>query len=105
MDPNAAPPDPTLPAPDDGPVRVLIVSRVCFLRECLAEIFARDSLISLVGTCGDVADIMLVSADLRADVVLLDAGFADGAAAISRIHHAVPEARIAVFAVTETETE
>jgi two-component system nitrate/nitrite response regulator NarL len=86
-------------------LRIVIVSEVRFLRESVAEILERDRRVSVVGIYADLAQSMALCASLRPDIVLLDAAFRGGAAAVARSRHIAPELRIIVFAVQETESD
>jgi DNA-binding NarL/FixJ family response regulator len=91
---------------DEGRPRlfgILIVSHVRFLRESLAEIFARDGMGSVLGLCGDVPAALALCADLNPEIVLLDAAFPDAVAVVGRIRAAAPTTRIVALAVTEME--
>src|SRR5581483_4150150 len=86
-----------------GEISVLILSEIRFLREGLAEALKSDPLVSICGLCADLNDGVELSGDLEPNIVLLDAAFPSGAVAIRRLRSAAPEAKVVVFAVTETE--
>jgi DNA-binding NarL/FixJ family response regulator len=105
MDMNLTPHQPTLPANDIGRLRIIVVSQVRFLREGLAEILERDRSVSVVGLSADLAAVVASSPALRPDIVLLDAAYPKGTAAIKQSHDVIPDLRIVVFAVRETEED
>ena len=82
---------------------VLILSRVRFLRESLAEVLTRDGPGTVLGLCADMAEALSLSGALKPDILLLDAGFPDGIGGVRRIHAAAPGIRVVAFAVAETE--
>lgn len=84
-------------------VRVLVLSDVRFVRESLAELFARDHTLKRAD-CGAALDEAFAQiAALRPDVVLVDAAFPNGVEAVKRIREVAPEARIVALALAETE--
>jgi two-component system nitrate/nitrite response regulator NarL len=86
-------------------VRIMLVWGVRFTRECLAEILERDPLVSVVGLCADLSEAVVLSPDLGADIILLDARIPEGAAAVRRALDIAPGMRIVVSAVRETEDD
>lgn len=94
-----------LPTRDIRRLRIAVVSGVRFLREGLAEVLERDPLVLVVRLCADLSEAVALSPALEADVVLLDATVADGAAAVRRALDIVPGLRIVAFAVRETEED
>jgi DNA-binding NarL/FixJ family response regulator len=102
MDTNLKPHPPTLPA---GCLRIIVVSEVRFLREGLAEILERDPTVSVVGLSADLPEMVALSPALRPDVVLLDAAYPKGVVAVKQTHDVIPDLRIVVFAVRETEED
>jgi DNA-binding NarL/FixJ family response regulator len=105
MDMNRRPHQPTPLAPDIRQLRLVVVSEVRFLREGLAQILERDSSMSVVGLCADLAEAVAVSTALRPDIVLLDAAHPGGAAAVTQTRHLIPDLRIIALAVRETEED
>ena len=105
MEKNLTPHQPTLPAPASRRVRIVLVSEVRFLREGLAEILERDPSMTVVGLSADLAEVVASSAALQHDIVLLDAAYPGGAAAVKQTHGAMPNLRVVVFAVRETEED
>jgi DNA-binding NarL/FixJ family response regulator len=81
---------------------LLIVSEVRFLREALAELLRRDSAVAVLGLYADIDQAIAGSFSQQPDIVLLDASFPDGAAAVRRLHIAVPGPLVVVLAVAET---
>jgi two-component system, NarL family, nitrate/nitrite response regulator NarL len=105
MDTNHTPPKPTPFAPDTRGLRIVVVSEVRFVREGLSEILERDPSVSVVGLSADLAEVAASSAALRPDIVLLDAAYPKGAAAVKQTRDVIPDLRIVVFAVRETEED
>jgi two-component system, NarL family, nitrate/nitrite response regulator NarL len=92
-------------APNLSGLRIVIVSEVRFVREALAEILERDPSVSVVGLSAELAKVVALSAALRPDIVLLDAAYSKGAVAVSQTRDVIPDLRIVVFAVRETEED
>jgi DNA-binding NarL/FixJ family response regulator len=86
-------------------LHIAVVSGVRFLREVLAEILERDPLVSVVGLCTDLIEIVALRPVLQADVVLVDATISEGPNALRRALDIAPEMRIVAFAVSETEDD
>ena len=84
-------------------IRVTIVSHVRFLRESLADILGKDAGIDVLGHYATLDDALRETLEFRANVLLLDALFAGGISAVTRIRAAAPGIRVVVFAVVETE--
>jgi two-component system nitrate/nitrite response regulator NarL len=104
VDANLTPYQPSLLAPNARHLRIVVVSEVRFLRESVAEILARDPSMSVVGLFADLSEAVALTPAFP-DVVLLDAAFPAGAAAVIRTRHIAPELRVIAFAVRETEED
>jgi DNA-binding NarL/FixJ family response regulator len=89
-------------ADTDRRLSLLIVSEVRFLREALAELLRRDPSIAVTGLCADIDEAIEGSVACQPDLVLLDAGFQNGPAAVRRLREVTPGARIVALAVAET---
>ena len=87
------------------PLRIVIVSEVRFRREILVEFLDRDASVLVVGQCADLAEVVVLSPPLRADVVLVDADLRDGAAAARRTCQIKPDIRLIAYAVRETKED
>ena len=87
------------------PLRIVIVSEVRFRREILVEFLDRDASVLVVGQCADLAEVVVLSPPLRADVVLVDADLRDGAAAARRTRQIKPDIRLIAYAVRETKED
>jgi DNA-binding NarL/FixJ family response regulator len=105
VDANVMPRQAAAIADDVRCLSIAIVSEVRFRREALAEVLERDPLVSAVRLCADLSDATALSPEPWPDVVLVDAGIADGAAAVKRALDIVSGLRIVVFAVNETEDD
>jgi DNA-binding NarL/FixJ family response regulator len=92
-------------SPDAAHLRIVIVSGVRFLREGLADVFARDPRVSVVRLCADLFEAAALDPALDADIVLLDATIAESATAVRRAIETVPGMRVVVIAVRETEDD
>lgn len=86
-----------------GQATLLILSHVRFIREALSDVFARDGSGTVLGQCAELAEAMFLATTLRPDVLLLDAHFPDGLAAVRKIQATAPEIRVVAFAISETE--
>ena len=83
-----------------APVRALIVSEVCFLRESLAEILTRAGIM----VCGQIGSLPLALATAQEpEIVLLDVAFPGGVGAAKDLAAALPDASLIAFAIAETE--
>lgn len=82
---------------------VLIVSAVRFLREAVAEIIRSHQAFLIAGVAGDLAEGSAIALERQPDIVLLDAAFPNGAAAVGRMRAAVPQATVVVLAVAESD--
>ena len=102
---DPAPRQPGLRAPEAWRLRIVIVSEVRFRREILAEFLDRDASVLVVGQCADLAEVVVLSPPLRADVVLVDADLRDGAAAVRWTRQIKPDIRLIAYAVRETKDD
>jgi DNA-binding NarL/FixJ family response regulator len=105
MDTNLTPHQPNLLAPDIRRLRVVVVSEVRILREGLAEILERGPSVSVVGVSIDLAEVVALRPVWRPHIVLLDAAYPAGVAAVTQTHKVMPDLRIVVFAVREIEED
>jgi DNA-binding NarL/FixJ family response regulator len=90
-------------APSSCSLGIVILSNVRFLCQSLCEILDRDPGMAVLGHYATLGEALRESLAHRADVFLLDAAFTDGKGAVRRIREKLPEARVVVFAVIETE--
>jgi DNA-binding NarL/FixJ family response regulator len=81
---------------------VFIVSGVRFLRDSLAEIFARVPALNIRGEAAGLAEALAALPAARPDILLLDAGIPGGPATARRLREAAPGSRIIVIGVGET---
>ena len=86
-------------------LHIAVVSDVRYLREMLAEILERNPLVSIVGLCTDLVEVVALRSILQADIVLVDATIPEGQNALRRALDIAPEMRIVAFAVKETEDD
>ncbi len=105
MEANAAPREAIAFSPEAAHLRIAIVSGVRFLREGLADVFERDSRVSVVRLCADLFEVAALGPALDADIVLLDATIPESAAAVRRAIEIVPGMRVVVIAVREIEDD
>jgi DNA-binding NarL/FixJ family response regulator len=89
----------------DRSLRVLVVWAVRFTRESLAQTLEGDPLVSVIGQCGNLAEATALTANLRADLILLDARIPDGPVAVRRALDIAPDLRIIACSVRETEED
>ena len=85
--------------------KFLIVSRVRFLSEGLAEILAREPWIEISGVSTSVSDAVSTSRALLPDFILLDAALDGGLAAVAQFRDVAPRVRVVALAITETEQD
>jgi len=86
-------------------LHIAVVSDVRFVREALVEILERDPLVSVVGQCTDLVEVVALRPILHADVVLMDATISEGQNTLRRGLDMAPELRVVAFAVRETEDD
>ena len=101
MEAHVGPHQAVLLPQDARRLHIAVVSSVRFLREALAEILERDPLVSVVGVCSDLIEVVA----LQADVVLVDATIPEGPSTLRRALDIAPQMRIVAFAVRETEDD
>lgn len=92
-------------AVEPRPLRIVVVSEVCFLREALAGILECDPSLSVVGRCADLVEAMALGPALQPHVVLVDAALRDGVAAVRRTRQIVPSLRLVAYGVKESKEE
>ncbi|WP_271565994.1 LuxR C-terminal-related transcriptional regulator [Bradyrhizobium sp. CCBAU 11386] len=81
----------------------LILSDVCFLYESLARALSEAQIIVL-DRCSSVAEAVAIVSESAPDLLLIDAAFNSGLAAVGQILSAATKTRIVVVAVSETES-
>lgn len=84
------------------PLRVLILSDTRFLAEGLAQALERDDKVSTCWFCTDFQEGLATIADMRPEIVLLDAALPWGPEAVGCILGIERRLKVVVFAVTET---
>jgi DNA-binding NarL/FixJ family response regulator len=85
--------------------RVLILSNIRLLAEGLAQALGRDDQVSTCWYCTDLEDGLAKIADVRPEIVLLDAALQGGPQSVGRILGVESRARVVVFAVAETSDD
>ena len=88
--------------PSEFPIRVSIISDVCFLRESLAQVLPHKGTASISGLFADLRDALPQIANNQPDIILLDAALPDGYAAVGQIRGIAPQVPVIVIAVAET---
>src|ERR1700753_3637302 len=83
-------------------LRVLILSDFRFLAEGLAQALDHDEKVSTCWLCTNFQDGLATIAEVRPDIVLLDAAGQRGADAVGCIHGIARHLKVIVFAMTET---
>lgn len=104
MDTNLAP---ELPAPGFSgvaPLRLLIISDVCFVREALASMLERDPSIAAV-RCADPAEVTALNLTAEADAVLVHTALREGPKVAARLRDAAPHLPIIACALRETNDD
>ncbi len=84
-------------------VSALILSEVRFLYESLEQALATEARINVLGHCSTVAAAVDAARRSSFDLLLMDATFSGGVAAVHQILATMMKARIVVLAVSETE--
>ena len=105
MEANVAPDLAVAENRGDRSLRVLVVWAVRFTRESLAQTLEGDPLVSVIGQCANLAEATALTANLRADLILLDARIPDGPVAVRRALDIAPDLRIIACSVRETEED
>jgi two-component system, NarL family, nitrate/nitrite response regulator NarL len=82
---------------------IVIVSAVRFVRESLFEILGRNPGMTVFGHYATLDDALRETLTRRPDVFLLDAAFINGKSAVKLIRETMPQTRVVVFALIETE--
>jgi DNA-binding NarL/FixJ family response regulator len=82
-----------------------ILAEIRFHREGLARYFAAHSRFTVVGSVGDVRELIALSRSVPVDVVLVDIATWSGADGIRRVRTAVPSGGIVAIGVREEESE
>jgi DNA-binding NarL/FixJ family response regulator len=86
-------------------LQVLILSDVRFLREGLADIFARDAGFTIIAAVGHLDEACQLAQSSPVQVILIDTGFPAGSAAVSKLRDYAWDAHIVAFGLRETEEE
>jgi DNA-binding NarL/FixJ family response regulator len=81
----------------------LILSEVRFLSECLERALCDDARVNVLGCCSTVEAAIDAARQSAFDLLLLDASFRGGVAAVRQMNATEIGARIVVLAVIETE--
>jgi DNA-binding NarL/FixJ family response regulator len=89
----------------EAPCRLLIVSDIRFLRESLAEVFARDATFIIVGIAKDVDEALAICPLAQPHLILIDAALPDGPAATRRLRTLQPRPFVVALALAETQAE
>ncbi|HUC09063.1 MAG TPA: response regulator transcription factor [Stellaceae bacterium] len=105
MEANVAPDQAIAEFRGDQVMHIAVVWAVRFTRESLAEILARDPLVSVVGQCSSLSEAIALKSTVRADVILLDGRIPEGPAAVRRALDIAPDLRIIACSVRETEED
>jgi DNA-binding NarL/FixJ family response regulator len=98
--------DPSLQSDGMGrsepPLTVLILSDTRFLAEGLAQALDRDDRVSTCWSCTDFQEGLAKIANVRPEIVLLDAALQCGPEAVGCVLQVERRTKVVVFAVTET---
>src|SRR5208283_4320159 len=94
--------DPSQSSPVNPSPTILIASEIRLFGEGLAKVLAGGPTMSVAGYCLNAADLILETASLKPDIILLDAGFRHGAGLVAKLKEAAPRVAVVVIALTET---
>ena len=92
----------TLATTGEEGASLLIMSEIRFLREALSEALTRDPRVACVAMCSAIDAAVAQCSVRQPDIILLDATFHEGVAAVRRLRRAAPSPKVVVFAVAET---
>jgi two-component system, NarL family, nitrate/nitrite response regulator NarL len=92
-------------ARDQGhlPIGVVVIAGTRLYREGLVGMLGRHARVEVLGSAPDVLGGIEQAIARRADVLLLDVGTPGASGELRRIGDAVPEARVVVFAIADSE--
>jgi len=86
-------------------IRVLVVSDVRLYRDGLAQIFADERRLSVVGTAADVPAAARLAAEHHPDVALVDMAMPQSAAAVRGIAAIAPGVKVVALGIRENEQD
>ena len=93
-------------APDKDATRsILLVSAICFLRECLVDILKRVEGFRISGQAATLECALDFAHSAHPDIILFDATFQGGIQTGIQIREAAPNAILIVLGVLETEAD
>jgi DNA-binding NarL/FixJ family response regulator len=92
-----------MPSPD--PVRLLIVSDVKLLRECLTQALSGSAEVAVVAQAANLAHALPLIASTRPEVVLLDVASKRSLEIVSAISHAASTVKIIAIGVHDVERD
>ena len=92
-------------APEEAPIRILVVDDHTLFRRGLTALLSRDARVSVVGDAADAGQALRKAEELQPDVILLDNHLpgVNGVDALPALHAAAANARILMLTVSEDE--
>jgi two-component system nitrate/nitrite response regulator NarL len=81
----------------------MFVSEVRFLRESLAEVLSRYSIVDFKAQCASLAEALRAIEDLQPKILLLDVAFPDPLSTVAKFAAVAPACAIVALAIVETE--
>ena len=86
-------------------IRVLVVSDIRLYREGLAQVFADEERLAVVGTAADMATALRLAADHLPDVALVDMGTPQSSATVRGIAAAASNVKVVALGVRDNEQD
>jgi two-component system nitrate/nitrite response regulator NarL len=88
-----------------APIELIFLSDIRFLREGLAEVFARDQALKIRGIAATLAEALSLIGSIPPQIFLIDTALPNGLAAVRRLREFAPHMMVAALAVIEEEAE
>lgn len=89
----------------DPLIKVTVISGARFISESLADVLPRQGPLSIEGFFSNLQDALAGIGQNQPDIVLLDAAFPDGPAAVRQLRYIAPQILVVAIAVAEAPEE
>jgi two-component system nitrate/nitrite response regulator NarL len=84
---------------------LLILSDICFIREGLADVLARDGAFQITGVAAEIEQACSLVTTAPPQIILIDTALPHGITAVATLRKCASNAKIIAFALAETHTE